>query len=429
MSERAASSDKTSLQVHPVPAHSVLLADKRQRTYLKVNMTGLSMDRTERPPVNVSVVLDRSGSMAGEKLSQAKQAAGMVLAQLRSQDVVSVVTYDSGVDVPVPATDASEPWKLTREIEWLQPGGRTALYDGVQAGAKELRKHLDSERINRIVLLSDGLANVGPSSPESLASLGDSLGREGIAVTTIGLGLDYSEQTMTALAERSEGNHFFARDASDLRRAFATEFGAGLAVVARDVDIRVELTDDVRLVRVLNYSSDGVDGQVIKASRKQLYGGMTAFLLLELEVEEENDGDELELARVEIEYTDMRSGSRERVEAEAKVRFSDSAADVLASESRDVMVAVAGVLGNRRGQRAVELYEQGRTDEARREFAAAARYLEENGQRYGSEALLELSRLNHRSARHYDRETAKDHYKHKNLKSFGQGNMGANAGG
>src|SRR4029450_1790476 len=99
-------------------------------------------------------------------------------------------------------------------------------------GAAAVRKFLDRQRVNRIILLSDGQANVGPSSPGDLGNLGASLIKEGISVTTLGLGLDYNEDLMTQLARRSDGNHYFIENSSDLARRFGYEVDYDIFVCA-----------------------------------------------------------------------------------------------------------------------------------------------------------------------------------------------------
>src|SRR5205085_8842601 len=124
--------------------------------------------------------------------------------------------------------------RLEEAICSIEAGGNTALHGGVSRGAAEIRRHLDDGHyVNRIILLSDGLANVGPSTPEELGRLGTSLMKEGISVTTIGLGLGFNEDLMTRLAQRSDGNTYFVESSADLPRIFAAELGDVLNVVAR----------------------------------------------------------------------------------------------------------------------------------------------------------------------------------------------------
>ena len=109
------------------------------------------------------------------------------------------------------------------------------MFSGVSKGASEVRKFLDSNRVSRVILLSDGLANLGPSTPSELGQLGHSLSKEGISVTTIGLGLGYNEDLMTQLAGMSDGNHAFVQNYSDLTKIFAAEFNTALTVVANQL--------------------------------------------------------------------------------------------------------------------------------------------------------------------------------------------------
>ena len=154
-------------------ANPTLLAEKKQTTYLKVGLTGFEMSsKGRRTPVNVALVIDKSGSMSGEKIAKAREAAKFAVRRLSRHDIVSVVAYDSTVRVVVPATRLSDKETVCRAIDRLESDGQTALFAGVSKGAAELRTFLDRNRVNRVILLSDGLANVGPSSPSALGELG-----------------------------------------------------------------------------------------------------------------------------------------------------------------------------------------------------------------------------------------------------------------
>jgi Mg-chelatase subunit ChlD len=190
------------------PATPLVEAGKQQTAFVKISLTGFEQTlNTERPPVNVAVVLDRSGSMAGEKLNQAKQAAILATQRLGKNDIISVVAYGSDVEVVLPATRMTDRETIEGKIQAITSDGNTALFAGVSKGADEVRKFMKKDSVNRVILLSDGLANVGPQSPTELGALGASLGKEGISVTTIGLGLGYNEDLMTRLAGYSDGNH------------------------------------------------------------------------------------------------------------------------------------------------------------------------------------------------------------------------------
>ena len=183
----------------------------------------------------------------------------------------------------VPATKLSDKEAVVQQIRRIEAGGSTALFAGVSKGADELRKFLDKNRVNRVILLSDGLANVGPQSPSELGSLGASLMKEGISVSTMGLGLDYNEDLMTKLAQNSGGNHSFIEQANDLARVFNQEFNDVLSVVAQEVAIDIRVAAGVRPVRVLNADAE-INGQQVILQMNQLYSEQEKYVMLEVEV-------------------------------------------------------------------------------------------------------------------------------------------------
>ena len=390
-----ASAERVGLQ--PAMAKPFMLAGKKQITFLKIGLSPFSLDDGKRVPVNVSIVIDRSGSMSGQKMQRAKEAAIMAVDRLNPDDIVSVVAYNHVVEVLVPATKVSDRETIVRGIQRLRAGGSTALFAGVSKAAAEVRKFKERERVNRIVLLSDGLANVGPSSPAELGALGSSLGREGIGVTTIGLGLDFNEDLMTQLAMRSEGNHFFARTADDLRRGFDLEFSIGLAVVAKEVLVEVVCTEGVRPIRLLNAQADIV-GQRVTAHLNQLYSGRDAYLLLEVEVPSSEVGQMQQVAKVGLSYANMKTEATEKVTRDVGVRFTESNSVVERNADKDVMVAVAIHLANERYKLALELRDQGRSSEARQLLMDNADDLRKKGAYYKSEKLKNFSDGNRRSA-------------------------------
>ncbi len=357
-----------------------------QRAFLRVALTGFEVAEGRRTPVNVAIVLDRSGSMQGAKLEEAKKAAMMAVRRLRSEDIVSVVTYDSTVNVLIPATRLSDKEDVYRAIRRIQVGNTTALFAGVSKGAREIRKFLDAQRVNRVILLSDGLANVGPSSPGELAELGKSLAAEGIAVSTIGLGLDYHEQLMTRLAVASDGNHFFAEAAGDLERVYNIELGEVLSVIAQDVDVEISFAPPVRPVRVLGRQAD-LDGQRASGRLNQLYSRQTKYFLVEVEVPAGRPHQQLEVAGVRVSYSNTITSTREGLSSQVAVSFTDSMAEVEAARTPRVMASVARQIGAERNRYAMRLRDEGRIEESREALLANAAYLEKSAELYGNRWL------------------------------------------
>jgi Ca-activated chloride channel family protein len=376
----------------------VMLAGTKQKAYLRVAMTGATIkDTVNHPQVNVAFVIDKSGSMQGEKIVRAKEAVRMAIAKLRDHDIASVVAYDTNVQVIVPATRLSDRPSVNAAIDSITANNSTALFAGVSKGAAELRKFFDKNQVNRIVLLSDGLANVGPSSPGELGELGASLGREGITVTTIGLGLDYNEDLMVKLAQKSDGNHMFAENATDLEKAFATEFGDLLTVVAQDVNIKIPCTAGVRPIRVLGREAE-IAGQDVMLTLNQLYAGQTKYMILEVEVPSATVQETWNIGNVEVSYLDMVSKDRIALARTAVATFTDSPAIVESKTNNDVMSSAIYQIGVEQNILATRLRDEGKVEEARALLNMNCEFLTENGKRLNNETLKEYGQSNELSA-------------------------------
>jgi Ca-activated chloride channel homolog len=337
----------------------VMEAGKNQKTFLKIGLKGFDLlEESDRAPVNMAIVLDRSGSMAGEKIARAREAAIMAIGLLRPMDIVSVVTYDSVVNVVVPATRVSDKQSIYRKISAIRNGGNTALFAGVSKGASEVRKFFDKTRVNRVILLSDGLANVGPSTPSELGQLGASLGKEGISVTTIGLGLGYNEDLMTQLAGMSDGHHAFVQNSSDLNRIFAAEFNTALTVVANQFNIIIRCADSIRPIRVLGRQAQ-IIGQEVHINLNQLSSNQEKYVMLEVEVPPGVAGKKMDLASVDVSYLDLKTRKRDSLQESVSVNFSKKREDVKKSVNQPVMDSAAEQVVNEISKEAVQLRDQG----------------------------------------------------------------------
>jgi Ca-activated chloride channel homolog len=281
---------------------AVLPAGTDQKAILKVTLDACRAPKpAERPPVNLAVVLDRSGSMAGQKLERAKEAAIELLRRLSERDRFALVIYDHNVETIVPAQSAGNIEWIEGRIRSIQPGGNTALFGGVSQGAAEIRRNLESRYVHRVILLSDGLANVGPSSPEDLGRLGAALVKEGISVTTVGVGTDYNEDLMARLSQQSDGNTYFVEDSRDLARIFNAELGDVLSVVAKKVTITIECPDGIDPVGIIGREGR-IRGRTIELYLNQLYGGQEKYALVEVRIPAGKPGESRELAMARVAY-------------------------------------------------------------------------------------------------------------------------------
>lgn len=370
----------------------VVLDTGVQTVYLRVGLTGCEPKLLpDRVPVNVAIVIDKSGSMSGDKIEKAKEAAILAVHRLKSTDIVSVVLYDSDVQVLVPATKLTKKDQIIRQIRSVNAGGSTALYAGVQNGADEVRKFIAANKVNRIVLLSDGLANVGPDSPRALGQLGANLVDEGISVTTIGLGLGYNEDLMSQLAYKSDGGHYFAENADELAGVFDNEFGRATSVVAQDVTIEIICGEGMRPVRILGREGT-IKDRTVKLNIQSIYGSHEKYAMVEVELPEnirrEMDGKNIrQLADVRLHYRDMTAEKAVSENDSFTIRFTGSKDDVEKNLNKAILADAVEQIAIENNERALALRDAGKTSEAQRVLGMNVDYLRSNASKLDSQKL------------------------------------------
>lgn len=383
----AFAADSGRVQVRVDLAHPVLPADKKFTTHLKVGLTGLKPPqeaKPDRPPANVAIVLDRSGSMAGEKIVQARAAAIAAIERLGKDDIVSVIAFDAVTTTVVPATKLTSRDEIIAAIRGIEIAGGTALFAGVSKGAEEVRKFKAPHMVSRIVLLSDGQANIGPASADELGRYGMSLAKESISVTTIGLGLGYNDQLMAQLALQSDGNHAFINEPSELAAVFTEEFGDILSVVAQQMTVKITCPEGVRPVRVLGREAS-IRGGVVEVAMNQLREGQEKYVLLEVEVPAGSA--EQIVGLVDVSYRENAAAAPKHVAVTSTATRSASESYVEKAASTPVRVEVAKQIGVERQTVAVKLSEEGKIKEAEQVFLDNALQLEKQGEKFGSREL------------------------------------------
>ena len=364
---------------------SILPAGKTGKAVIKVALQPavILRDAANRPPANVSIVLDRSSSMSGQKIEQAKEAAVQAVRRLGAKDIVSLVAYSSQAQTIIPAQPVRNPEAFVALIRNIRSGGSTALYAGVNQGASEIRKNLGKKYFHRVILLSDGMANIGPSSPDDLARLGRALIKEDISVSAVGLGQGYNEDLMTKLAQEGQGNLYFAESAQELPGIFDAEIGDALSVVARKTVIRIELAEGVRPLRLIGRKGEINDNQV-EVQINQLYGGQEKFALLEVEVSAGKANGNKNLAQVAVEFEDALSGKAVSEEAAIACSFSKEEEKVAASTNQKVAEAYVDNQVAEAKERAIALADKGQHKEAVKELRKVNLFITEQNEVYRS---------------------------------------------
>ncbi|MCL2258381.1 MAG: VWA domain-containing protein [Cystobacterineae bacterium] len=357
-------------------ASPVILENVQDKNYVKVSLKGFPLDTKRRSPINLALVIDRSSSMSGARIEKARDAAIMAVNMLNSEDTLSVVTYDSTVEVIVPATKVKDKNKLIEVIKKkVQSRGMTALFAGVSKGIEQVSKHLHKEQVNRIILLSDGQANVGPTSINELAELAKIAAKKGIAVTTLGIGEGYNEDLMTAIAGYSDGNHAFVEEPTDLEMIFAKEFNDVMSVVAQDVEVVIQLANNVKPVRLLGRDGE-IKGNQARVRLNQLYSNQEKYVLLEVIPAKGVRAETKPFVEINVSYDNLSTKKKDTYQKALAIRYTASVEEVKGAVVEEVLADSAIQSMALENERAVQLMSEGKMSEAQAVLKQSARTLE-----------------------------------------------------
>ena len=198
--------------------------------------------RKGRLPVSLAFVIDRSGSMHGEKLAYARQAVLMGIRSLREDDRFAVVTYDDSVDVVIPGTEATARAQDTaaQAVERVKAGGNTNLHGGWLKGCEKIAERLAKNAVARCLLLTDGLANAGETDHDEIVRQGANWRDRRVVTTTFGVGEDFDETLLRRLADAGGGNFQFIESAVQIADFVASEVGEALATTVREAVLVVD---------------------------------------------------------------------------------------------------------------------------------------------------------------------------------------------
>lgn len=346
-------------------ASPVILENSQEKNYLKISLVGYPQAIEQRHPINLALVIDRSGSMDGERIINARDASITAVNMLDSNDTLSIVAYDSEAEVILPATKVKNKQQIINAIRRsIEPRGSTALFAGVSKGIQQVNRHLDKEQINRIILLSDGQANVGPTSNSELAQLARIAAKKGIAITTFGIGEDYNEDLMTTIASYSDGNHVFVKNANNLEGILAHEFNDVMSVVAQDVEVVITTPDQVIPVRLLG--RDGtISNNKVKVKLNQLYANQEKYVLLEVVPAKGKHAETKLLADVNVSYANLSTQKVDTVDEKVNVSYSQLVNEVNSAQVDEVIVDSAIQKSAIENERAIQLMDKGQMAEAK----------------------------------------------------------------
>ncbi|HVE83227.1 MAG TPA: von Willebrand factor type A domain-containing protein [Myxococcales bacterium] len=261
------------------------------RTLLRVGLQAKQLPSSERKPLHLTFLVDVSGSMSSpDRLPLAKRSLRILVDSLRDGDTVALCTYAGAVRDVLPPTGMEQKAKIYSAIEDLSAGGSTAMASGLDLAYRNAMKTLDGKSVSRVLVLTDGDANVGSSNHEEMLQQIQKYVKEGVTLTTVGFGMgNLKDETLEQLADKGNGNYHYVDSLMQARRVFHEQLGSTLEVVAQDVKLQVDFDPaKVKRYRLVGYENRAIADRDFRNDRVdagEVGSGHTVTALYELELQ------------------------------------------------------------------------------------------------------------------------------------------------
>ncbi len=334
--------------------------------------------------LNLALVIDRSGSMSGAKIEDARAAASSMVKRLRDGDRVALVSYSDEVRVDAESAVINETSraKFLEAIAKITDDGSTNLGGGLIEGLAQVNKHLGTADVNRVLLISDGLANRGVQEPKELNRIARESLQKGVITTTIGLGTDYNEDLMTGLADHGGGNYYFVADSTKIEPTLSDEVRQMAATVARDVALHLELAAGLKVEKVHGWVPRE-EGNTFIVPLGDFFSGQLRSVLWKFKLPEGlKEGSEIVLGPIELTCNAAGSsdGKLHRLTTEPiRLKVSADATAVVASKDPEVSARIAEIELATSMESASQLVAEGKFEEAQNVLRQAVATAKEKG--------------------------------------------------
>ena len=345
-------------------------------SYLGVWVDAPRVKPRVRAPVDLAIVIDTSGSMRGEKIENARSAARALVSALVDGDIVSLDTFSERAQVLVAPTviDMRSRARILSTIDELTPAGATNMFHGLSLAEGHLASAPADHPVRRVVMISDGIANVGPSTPEDLGALAERGLRFRAQVTSLGVGNDYDEHTLNALAVRTSGRMFHLSDPREMASILKREGDLLGATVASDAYVEVVPATGVQIVAAdPNVHFEWAGNGAVRIPLGALFAGQHREALLRVRVGALAAGSaQSAIASVRLHFHDPSDGDLDRVqEVVARVQPTDDASAVTAHANPKTAAIVAVLDAAKLEMQAAQHVNQGQFADADARLAAA----------------------------------------------------------
>lgn len=399
------------MQITQQPTQPVLLENTADTTSLLLSFREDVPNPTRRP-LNVALVIDRSGSMAGAPLKYALKAAADFVDRLTADDRLSIVVYDDAVDTLLDAQLVTDKAAIRQIIQGVRAGGLTNLSGGWLRGCELVAKHKTDKHVNRVLLLTDGQANAGITNSATLVSTAGKKAEEGISTTTLGFGAHFEEDLLIGMARAAGGNFYFIQSVDDAADVFGIELDSLKAIAAQNLTVTLTPQPGVVIGDVLSLARSEKDGDKLVLHLGDVYENEDKLLGLQLQLPALTAGAH-PLLHVSFKADAIRAGSIESVSGEHTVQVLAGNIDAVAAASNtSVTLDLARLRIARDKEHAVDLADNGKHAEAADLLKQLVDTLTAQGLHEHFEIAEEIDQVNHYAqriaSRHLDNESRKE---------------------
>lgn len=345
-------------KVEVLTTRAKLEAGREQTVDVLIRITPPELENLNagRPALNLSLVIDRSGSMAGEKMIQARNTAMFCVDQMLPVDRLSVVVFDDRIDVLFPSEPVTNKRSMKDLIARIDSRGSTALHEAWVRGGLTVSETMLDKGINRVVLVTDGLANVGVTSTDEIVSQAMGLYQRGVSTTTIGIGDDFNEDLLLPMAQSAGGNAWHVVEPDDMQRIFQVELEGLIAQFAHTVSLSLIPADGISVADQLN------DFELTETGRYRLpnlQAGSPLDIVVQLKVPAQSAGSVMRLFDLRLGFTPQDARNAEVFKQAHTVEFADANEFQALPIENDVVKAVQFLMNARARNEAIRFMDLG----------------------------------------------------------------------
>ncbi|MBL8956441.1 MAG: VWA domain-containing protein [Myxococcaceae bacterium] len=362
----------------------------RSDLFVTIDLNGVDVPGATRSPVNLALVIDRSGSMSGFKLQQAKMAARQLVSQLKGADRLAIVHYGGDVKSMdgVFCTETNKE-KLLRYIDNIWDEGGTNIGAGLTTGRDLLLASMSEFKVNRLVLISDGQPTEGIQDSGGLIEITRGIRGSGISVTSIGVGTDFNEDLMQGIAETGGGAYAFLQDAAQLASIFQKDLNQAATQVAHGVSLTFELPDGMELQEVLGYRLAYKDAKKATIHLPDFSAGMFERVVARVTVNAPGAGQGFDVTALKLDYMDLLQGSQVSSSAKLAAMTTDKADVIWSNRDKDATVYAARAQSAVNTQAAAEALKSGDRERAQKLMKENVFFFEEAAKVAGEGAVAQ----------------------------------------